>query len=133
MPDLRQGGCLCGAARYEVNLDGHKTGNCHCVDCQKNSGAAFMPFSNIDSGQFRWLKKPEGVYRSSERALRTFCTQCGTPLTWEALSRPERQSISIGTLDDTKDIEISYEIFTQTRLADIQPVSGARQYPADNE
>ena len=133
MPDLRQGGCLCGAVRYEVNLDGHKTGNCHCTDCQKNSGAAFMPFSNVDSGQFRWTKKPDGVYQSSERALRRFCTQCGTPITWEAIDRPERQSVSVGTLDNLEGIEISYEIYTKSRIEGIQPVSGARQYLGDNE
>ncbi len=133
MPDLRQGGCLCGAVRYEVNLDGHKASNCHCTDCQKNSGAAFMMFTNIDSGQFRWTNKPDGVYQSSEHALRRFCTQCGTPITWDAVDRPERQSVSVGTLDNLDGIEISYEIYTRSRIEGIPPVSGARQYLGDNE
>lgn len=132
MADLRQGGCLCGAARYEINLDGHETGNCHCIDCQKNSGSAFMPFSNVDSGQFRWVNKPGGIYASSEVAVRRFCEKCGTPLTWEAIERPERQSVSTGTLDDTSGIEITYEIYTRSRLPGIMSVSGARQYEADN-
>lgn len=133
MVDLRQGGCLCGAARYEINLDGNKTGNCHCRDCQKNSGAPFMPFANVDSGQFRWIAKPEGVYQSSSWARRRFCMKCGTPLTWEAIERPERQSVSMCTLDDTSGVEVVYEIFTRSRVPGIQPVQGARQYEADNE
>lgn len=133
MPDLRQGGCLCGAARYEINLNGNKTGNCHCRDCQKNSGAPFMPFANVDSGQFRWISEPKGVFHSSEKALRRFCEKCGTPLTWEAKARPERQSVSMCTLDDTSGLEITYEIFTRSRVPGIQPVPGARQYEADNE
>ena len=133
MVDLRQGGCLCGAVRYEINLDGNKTGNCHCHDCQKNSGAPFMPFSNVDSGQFRWMSEPTGVYQSSEWALRRFCEKCGTPLTWEMIKRPGRQSVSMCTLDDTSGLEITYEIFTRSRVPGILPVSGARQYEADNE
>lgn len=132
MPNLRQGGCLCGAVRYEINLDGHETGNCHCIDCQKNSGSAYMPFANVDSGQFRWISKPKGAFKSSDIAVRRFCTQCGTPLTWESVESPDRQSVSIGTLDDTSGVEITYEIYTRSRLAGIQPVPGARQYEADN-
>lgn len=133
MADLRTGGCLCGAARYEINIDGNKTGNCHCIDCQKNSGSAFMPFTNVDSGQFRWVSKPEGKYASSNFAYRRFCKECGTPLTWEGNDRLEQTSVSTCTLDDTSGIQMVYEIYTRTRLEGISPVSGARQYAAGNE
>lgn len=128
MADLRTGGCMCGAARYEINLDGHETGNCHCRDCQKNSGTAFMPFTNVDAGQFRWISKPEGVARASEIAIRRYCKECGTPMTWEGQDFQDRASISTGTLDDLSGIQISYEIYTVSRWPGIQPVPGARQY-----
>ena len=128
MADLRTGGCMCGAARYEINIDGHMSGNCHCRDCQKNTGAAFMPCTNVDAGQFRWISKPGGEARASDKAIRRFCEKCGTPLTWEADDSPDRQSINMGTLDDPLGIEITYEIYTRSRWPDIQPVPGARQY-----
>ena len=37
-----QGGCRCGAVRYELALDAlPSTYACHCLDCQSWSGSAF--------------------------------------------------------------------------------------------
>ena len=38
------GGCLCGAVRYSIDADplpGRQL-LCHCVDCQKHTGTAFV-------------------------------------------------------------------------------------------
>ena len=61
--DLRQGGCLCGAVRYEINMDGARTGNCHCRDCQKNGGGPFMTFTTPLAGHLRWISEPKGISR----------------------------------------------------------------------
>ena len=37
------GGCLCGAVRYATNAEPVFAGNCHCKDCQRSSGGAFVP------------------------------------------------------------------------------------------
>ncbi|MCJ9428995.1 GFA family protein [Kordiimonas marina] len=131
MADLRQGGCLCGAARYEINLDGHQTGNCHCTDCQKNSGGPFMTFTSVPEGQLRWISRPEGEARASDKAVRRFCAKCGTPLTWDG-GKGNNNNVSTGSLDDPSGLEISYEIFTDSRWATIPPLAGARQYKRDS-
>ena len=128
MADVRQGGCLCGAVRFEINMDGHRTGNCHCRDCQKNSGSAFMPFTNVDAGHFRWIASPDGAFSASEKAVRRFCTKCGTPLTWEGVDDADTMSVSTGALDDPSGVEISYEIYTRSRWDSISAAPGARQY-----
>ncbi|WP_417448785.1 GFA family protein [Kordiimonas sp.] len=130
--DLRQGGCLCGYVRYEINIEGSRTGNCHCRDCQKNGGGPFMTFTNPEDGHFRWLTEPEGRAYASDIAIRRFCIRCGTPMTWESAADANDMAVSTGTLDEPADIAIVYEIYTKSRWADIPPVPGARQYPADN-
>jgi len=42
MEKMFTGGCLCGAVRYECSAKPMMTGNCHCRDCQKSSGAPFV-------------------------------------------------------------------------------------------
>jgi len=37
------GGCQCGAVRYECSVEPLFTGNCHCRDCQKATGGAYVP------------------------------------------------------------------------------------------
>ena len=70
--DLRTGGCLCGHVRYEIDMTGSRTGNCHCRDCQKNGGGPFMTFTNPRPGHLRWLQEPEGRAHASDIAVRRF-------------------------------------------------------------
>jgi len=126
--DIRTGGCMCGEARYEVDLSGAKTSNCHCRDCQKNSGGAFMPFTSMRDGQLKWIKEPQGAASISPAATRRFCTTCGTPMTWEGVEYQQNQSFSTGTLDDVGGIAIAYEIYTRSRWPSIRPVDGALQF-----
>jgi len=132
MANIHGGGCMCGAVRFEIDLDGAETGNCHCRDCQKNSGGAFMPFTTVKAGQLRWLHEPTGVMRSSDKAVRRFCSACGTPLTWEGEDYQHHQSVSTGTLDTPSSTPIVFEIFTRSRWPGIQPVPGARQYEGES-
>lgn len=41
MPAPFSGGCLCGAIRYECSMEPLATIQCHCRDCQRNSGSGF--------------------------------------------------------------------------------------------
>ncbi|MEX0299601.1 MAG: GFA family protein [Kordiimonas sp.] len=127
MGDVRQGGCLCGAARYEIDVSRHETGNCHCSLCQKHTGSAYLTVTCVPIDDFKWLSKPEGRYASSEHAIRRFCTQCGTPITWESSDYPDIANVGIGTLDDCSGLTISHEIYTKNRLKGVEPVPGARQ------
>lgn len=130
--DLRTGGCLCGAVRYEINMDGANTGNCHCRDCQKNSGGPFMTFTTPAPGRLKWLSEPGGEAHASDIARRRFCNQCGTPMTWESLSDKNDMAVSTGTLDDPEGVEILYEIYTRTRWKAMPPLAGVRQYDGGN-
>ncbi len=132
MTDIRQGGCLCGKARYEIDLSGHETGNCHCRDCQKNSGAPFVTSTFVPVSQFRWINKPSGEYSASPAAIRRFCVECGTPLQWDGLKLRDMVDISTATLDDTSNIEVSYEIFTRSRMEGAAALPGVPQYEASS-
>ena len=39
--ETHTGKCLCGEVTYEVSGDPVLQGNCHCIDCRKNTGAGF--------------------------------------------------------------------------------------------
>lgn len=36
------GGCACGQVRYQINDDPLFTHACHCEDCQRRTGSAFV-------------------------------------------------------------------------------------------
>ena len=127
MSKIRQGGCLCGAARYEVDITNHETGNCHCSLCQNHTGSAYLTVTCVAVDQFNWISKPTGEYASSPNVIRRFCTKCGTPITWESTDYPNIANFGTGTLEDKSDIVIHHEIYTDNRMNGVQPVPGARQ------
>ena len=43
------GGCQCGAVRYECAAEPLFTGNCHCRDCQRSTGSAYVPALAVPS------------------------------------------------------------------------------------
>lgn len=92
------GGCLCGAVRYALKPPLRAAVACHCRQCRRTSGnyvnATAVPrqsFALICSDGLKW-------YRSSERARRGFCGECGSSLFWNA-DALDTISIMTGTID----------------------------------
>lgn len=97
------GSCLCGVVRYEARAEIRAASFCHCSMCQKAHGAAFGPYGSVPLGAFVVVAGAQHMQRfaSSPGVTRTFCNQCGSPLTWrrETGEWAEWISFSLGTLD----------------------------------
>ena len=130
MSDVLEGGCGCGAARYQITLSGAQTLVCHCRDCQKHLGAPYSIFTVVPAAQFHWMRRPSGRVAFSEHADRLFCKSCGTYLKYESKDQPDEAEVNAMTLDNPAAIVVDEEIFTRSRLGWIDPVAGARQYEA---
>ena len=48
-----QGGCFCGAIRYECTEAPIAVFNCHCRDCQRASGGAFVTVALVRESSLR--------------------------------------------------------------------------------
>ena len=99
------GGCLCGAVRYSIEADpipGRQI-LCHCVDCQRQTGTAFVsgiafPSNSVTiTGTMSTFTMPGG--QSGDPMRRRFCTSCGSPIVIEK-DGTGRTLIMAGTLDD---------------------------------
>lgn len=82
-----QGGCLCGAVRFEVSGALSPIELCHCPKCRRAYGAAFAATLYARAGDFRWLRGEaqratfDAPVESSPPAYRhAFCRTCGAPL-----------------------------------------------------
>lgn len=98
-----QGGCLCGAIRYQCSQKPILQFNCHCRDCQKSSGGPYVPIaffameSVTISGEPRYF---QSLGRSGKAIRRGFCPYCGSRLFGLLDIMPAQIAISAGTLDD---------------------------------
>ena len=46
------GGCICGAVRYTINDGPLFVHACHCQDCQRFSGSAFVVLMGVAKAHF---------------------------------------------------------------------------------
>lgn len=98
-----KGGCLCGAIRYESEVDAVATAVCHCRNCQRQSGSAFSilvavpkPSLKLEGEVRTFLDRGE----SGAEVRRQFCGTCGSALVSLVDSMPDLAWIKAGTLDD---------------------------------
>lgn len=85
-----EGGCLCGAVRFAIELPTKWCAHCHCSMCRRAHGAGFVTWVGVPTEQFRLLAGAEELrrYRSSEAATRGFCGRCGTMMLFESTRWP---------------------------------------------
>jgi hypothetical protein len=95
---MHQGGCLCGAVRYEASKSLTKVTYCHCSRCRRWHGhvGAYCAvdrdgFAFVESRGLRWFDSSPGVRRG-------FCGECGSSLLWDEDGLP-KMAICAGTLD----------------------------------
>lgn len=112
-----KGSCLCGAVRYEISGALGPITFCHCSQCRKQHGSAFGAYAAVKMAEFRWTGGADEVasFRSSADVARTFCRICGSTLQFLRISRPQRFSIAVGTLDDDPGVRPLHHIFAGSK------------------
>jgi hypothetical protein len=105
------GGCQCGAVRFRAAGLGN-AGICHCRMCQKAFGNVYAPLVTVDD--LTWTRGSPAHYRSSNIAIRGFCRDCGTPLTYEPEGAPPE--VAIGAFDDPSRVAPTQQVGTEARV-----------------
>ena len=111
-----EGGCLCGALRYRIELEPSESGYCHCTLCRRSTGAAVLAWATVSLTGFRMIKGEAAAYASSDHGLRWFCSTCGTQLLYRESEAPSVVDINLGSLDDPEAIVPRCHIYEADRL-----------------
>jgi hypothetical protein len=115
----REGGCSCGAVRYRLTSDPLFVNCCHCLNCQRQTGSAFVINLLIEADRVELLAgSPEAVEvprddGSKQRISR--CPTCQVAL-FSDYGRPEVLFVRGGTLDDPTEIEPDAHIYTRSKV-----------------
>ncbi|MGX9462940.1 GFA family protein [Shewanella sp. A14] len=112
-----QGGCLCGAVRYQISGVPFDADYCHCSQCRKSTGAVVMSWMDFHREQVTWLQGQVTEFASSSHIRRGFCQQCGTSMTYRHLDYPEFCTLSIASLDEPQNVTPTYHIYTEEQVS----------------
>lgn len=112
------GRCLCGAISYEIDGDPVVVAHCHCLDCQRLSGAGHTTGAMFPEAGVRLNGEPATYSTKSEAGNtveRLFCGRCGSPLFGRNTGMPGFMTVSLGTLDSPDRLTPRVAIFARTR------------------
>jgi hypothetical protein len=115
-----EGGCSCGAVRYRLTSEPLFTHCCHCLNCQRQTGSAFVINLLIEADRVQLLAvEPRAVEvpRDDGSAQRIYrCPTCQVAL-FSEYGRPEVWFVRAGTLDDPSGVAPDVHIFTRSKLS----------------
>ena len=119
------GGCYCGAIRYESNALPVEPGICHCRQCQRWTGSAFLAVVGFPLAGFRYTKGSPKLNNHSPIVERAFCPDCGSSLHCRYLvnlgdddiaENPDHVLVSVGTLDNPEEVKMEYHYGVESQL-----------------
>ena len=115
----REGGCSCGAVRYRLTSDPLFTHCCHCLNCQRQTGSAFVINLLIETDGLELLAgdpQPVAVPRDDGSEQQIFrCPTCQVAV-FSQYGHPGVRFVRGGTLDEPSSIEPDVHIFTRSKL-----------------
>jgi hypothetical protein len=116
---IREGGCSCGAVRYRLTSDPLFVNCCHCLNCQRQTGSAFVINALIELDRVEILAgEPQlvDVPRDDGSAQGIFrCPSCQTAL-YSRYGHPAVDFVRAGTLDAPASVSPDAHIFTRSKL-----------------
>ena len=115
------GSCFCGAVPYRLVAAPMFVNCCHCRDCQRQNGSAFVVNAVIETDRIALLAgapeagvmhtdsgHPHDIYR---------CPVCKTALWSDYGRRPAIRFVRVTTLDDPSALPPDAHIFTRSKLS----------------
>src|SRR5690348_15838067 len=115
-----EGGCACGAVRYRMMSPPMFVHCCHCHNCQRQSGTAFVLNALIEADRVSVLAGHLADIRvptdSGQPHLVDRCRACQTALWSTYDGREVLRFIRVGTLDDTPSLASYVHIYLRSKM-----------------
>ena len=120
MTDTLEGGCACGRLRYRMQSKPMFVHCCHCKDCQRQTGTAFVLNALVETDRVAVLSgnpSPCTMPTDSGRPHLVFrCADCGTAVWSEYGGLSVLRFVRVGTLDDPTALPPDVHIYTRSKL-----------------
>jgi len=134
MTDTQDGGCACGRLRYRMRSAPMFVHCCHCKDCQRQTGTAFVLNALIETDRVELLSGDPTPYQmptDSGRPHTVFrCPGCGTAVWSEYGGLSALRFIRVGTLDDPQVLPPDVHIYTRSKLPWVALPAGVPAFEA---
>jgi hypothetical protein len=107
------GGCGCGAVRFEITEPFVSAFYCHCTRCQRRTGTAAAASARVRPGSFRIVAGEEHLRSWSPEGGfdKVFCDLCGSALLAQSPDDPDVVAVRLGAVDGDPGIRPAWRQF----------------------
>lgn len=128
------GGCQCGALAYEAEVNPERISICHCNDCQKLSGSAFIVYAVAREENFRLTAGRLEIYLkqadSGNKRELAFCPACSTLIhSTSAGDGPRYLALRVGTIRQRAELPPKSQIWWGSALPWVKELIGRDSMP----
>jgi hypothetical protein len=120
MTEQMEGGCACGALRYRLESRPMFVNCCHCRDCQRQTGSAFVINALIETDRVTVLRgapAPFSMPTDSGRPHRIDrCPSCAAAVWSEYGGMVSLRFVRVATLDDPTWVAPNAHIYVRSKL-----------------
>jgi hypothetical protein len=129
-----EGGCACAAVRYRLASLPMFVHCCHCRDCQRQTGSAFVLNALIETDQVTQLSgnpEPVAVPTDSGRPHEIYrCPSCRVAV-WSVYgARHKLLFVRVGTLDEPAALTPDVHIYVRSKLPWVALPEGVPSFDA---
>ena len=125
------GGCACGAVRYRLTSEPLFVHCCHCLNCQRQTGSAFVVNLLVEAARVEVVQgepQPSDAPRDDGSAQRIFrCPGCRVAV-YSEYGWPELRFVRGGTLDEPAAVTPDVHIYTRSKLPWVTLPEGAAAF-----
>ncbi len=126
-----EGGCECGAIRYETAGQVTDFSHCHCSQCRRLHGAPYVSFAGVVLADMTWKSGPGAlrVYDSSAKNRRYFCASCGSQIMVVSAEEPDVAYLALGCIDGDPELPDGYHQFVDSKAPWVNILDELPQFP----
>ena len=95
--------CACGALQVKLSAAPQAVVACHCIDCQRRTGAPFGLGAYYAAGDVALSGAASEYTRPTDSGgsfTSYFCPTCGTSVYWRTSKHPSMVGVAVGAIAD---------------------------------
>lgn len=133
-PKTIGGSCYCGQVRFEATLPSRFCAHCHCNNCRRAHGAAFVTWVGFKDEQLRVVSGAEslGRFTTETGATRSFCKTCGTPLFYASPRWAGETHVALANVHDPIDREPGAHVYFDRHVPWLEFHDGLKRFGGES-
>lgn len=119
-----RGHCYCGAVKFEISGEPIWVSHCHCESCRRHTASIIATFAGFNPDQVSFTGNLPAKHSSKDGVKRSFCGQCGSPISYESDRWKDQLHMYLGIFDEPEKLHPTDHVYYDEKIAWLHVADG---------